>query len=313
METTILKNQQTPEKQDKTQNYNDNNKTAWKNVTLGGVSGILIGAGAIYAANAYGQEPAQDNPSDSNNDSLQVAKTNDDMSFGDAFAAARAEVGPGGVFYWHGGIYNTYTAEEWNAMTEAERNEFANSVKPEIPASRISTSTETKHNAVTQNDHINNSNNQDEEENHNNRQANNNSHQDEEQNQNNNQTNNNVRQISQSDVEEGFGVDGAHIVSTERTGEGHIAVAYDMDGDGQPDIAVVDVDDSEDLSAMDIVMDREGNIFSVGDLSSTDINNVKEDGMQEAQAYNTVCENPDVAPDMPDYMSDGQVDGMVNA
>lgn len=299
METTILKNQQMPEKQDNSQNYNDKNKSAWKNVTIGGVSGILIGAGSIYAANAYGQEPAQDNPSDSNNDSLQVAKTNDDMSFGDAFAAARAEVGPGGVFHWHGGIYNTYTAEEWNAMTEAERNEFANSVKPEIPASRISTSTSTEHVVITQNIHINNSNHQAEAPNHNNI-----------------QTNNNIQQISQSDVEEGFRVEGAHIVSTGRAEEGHIAVAYDMDGDGQPDIAVVDVDDSMDLSAVDVVIDREGNIARIADLAdlgTTDINNVKEDGMQEAQAYNTVCENPDVAPDMPDYMSDGQVDGMVDA
>jgi len=36
----------------------------------------------------------------------------DDMSFSEAFAAAREEVGPGGVFMWHGNAYNTFYAEE---------------------------------------------------------------------------------------------------------------------------------------------------------------------------------------------------------
>lgn len=293
METTILKNQQTPEKQDKTQNYNDNNKSTWKNVTLGGVSGILIGAGAIYAANAYGQEPTQETPSDPNNGSLQVAKTNDDMSFGDAFAAARAEVGSGGVFHWHGGIYNTYTVEEWNAMTEAERNEFANSVKPEIPASRISMPDEihvTVHHEYAQNPNVEN-------------------HSD-----NVTETSDaNVHQVSH-DIEEGFSVgNDVHIVATGETEDGHLVVGYDTVGDGQVDIAIVDVDGSRDLSEPDIIMDREGNMARLGDLANTDAVNAEEQGMQEAQAYNTAYENPDVAPDMPDYMSDGQVDGMIEA
>ena len=50
---------------------------------------------------------------------------NDDMSFGEAFAAARAEVGAGGAFVWHGQVYGTYNAAEWNAMSAAERAEFA--------------------------------------------------------------------------------------------------------------------------------------------------------------------------------------------
>lgn len=36
----------------------------------------------------------------------------DDMSFGEAFASAREEMGPGGVFVWHGQYYNTFYAEE---------------------------------------------------------------------------------------------------------------------------------------------------------------------------------------------------------
>ncbi len=48
----------------------------------------------------------------------------DDMSFSEAFAAARSEVGPGGAFVWHGNVYGTYTAQEWNSMTPAEQQAF---------------------------------------------------------------------------------------------------------------------------------------------------------------------------------------------
>lgn len=41
-----------------------------------------------------------------------ASSPNDDMSFSDAFASAREEVGPGGVFMWHGNAYNTFYAEE---------------------------------------------------------------------------------------------------------------------------------------------------------------------------------------------------------
>lgn len=50
----------------------------------------------------------------------------DSMSFSQAFAAARAEVGAGGAFEWHGTVYSTYTAEEWKAMSSTERAEFNN-------------------------------------------------------------------------------------------------------------------------------------------------------------------------------------------
>ena len=53
-----------------------------------------------------------------------ATSVNDDMSFTDAFNAAREEVGSGGVFEWHGYIYSTYTDDEWNSMSEAEREEY---------------------------------------------------------------------------------------------------------------------------------------------------------------------------------------------
>ncbi|MDR3217993.1 MAG: hypothetical protein LBU22_03290 [Dysgonamonadaceae bacterium] len=49
----------------------------------------------------------------------------DDMRFGEAFAAARAEVGPGGYFQYHDGWYGTYYKEEWAEMNPAEKTQFS--------------------------------------------------------------------------------------------------------------------------------------------------------------------------------------------
>lgn len=46
------------------------------------------------------------------------------VSFNDAFAIARDEIGAGGVFQWNGRLYSTYYNEEWNNMTKEEKNMF---------------------------------------------------------------------------------------------------------------------------------------------------------------------------------------------
>ena len=63
-----------------------------------------------------------------------ASSVSDEMSFSEAFAAAREEVGAGGVFEWNGNVYNTYYAEEWENMSEEEKDEFANHLNVmEIP------------------------------------------------------------------------------------------------------------------------------------------------------------------------------------
>lgn len=109
-------------------------KEIWKPVTISGVTGILMGAGTMYAIeNASSGEMAGGN----NVEPLKVSSVDDSLSFGQAFEAARAEVGPGGVFRWHGNIYNTYTAEEWRSMSQQSQNQFAERVKPEISPADI--------------------------------------------------------------------------------------------------------------------------------------------------------------------------------
>ena len=47
----------------------------------------------------------------------------DEMTFKEAFAAARAEVGLEGAFVWHGQVYSTYRADdpEWKEMSMEDR------------------------------------------------------------------------------------------------------------------------------------------------------------------------------------------------
>lgn len=111
----------------------------WQKVTVGGAVGLVLGATVSYLTTARGAppqdmeetvgDPAPDNhnPLVDNDVRMPSASTvSDDMSFSQAFAAARAEVGAGGAFEWHGGIYSTYTAEEWDNMSSADRDEYNN-------------------------------------------------------------------------------------------------------------------------------------------------------------------------------------------
>jgi len=57
-----------------------------------------------------------------------ATKVTDTMSFSEAFAAARSEVGEGNVFVWHGKLYGTYYKEEWDTMTAEQKSEYGQEV-----------------------------------------------------------------------------------------------------------------------------------------------------------------------------------------
>lgn len=48
----------------------------------------------------------------------------DDMTFSQAFAAARQAMGPGAYFTWHGQVYGTYYRNEWDAMSPEQQTAF---------------------------------------------------------------------------------------------------------------------------------------------------------------------------------------------
>ncbi len=112
----------------------------WKKVAMGTGTGIVMGAAAAIltsgasATDVELEAEPEDLPENSvmSFDNIGVATSvSDNMSFGEAFAAARAEVGTGGVFEWHGNLYNTFTAEEWDQMTTEDRNDFASHISYE--------------------------------------------------------------------------------------------------------------------------------------------------------------------------------------
>lgn len=114
----------------------NNASTEWKNVAIGGVAGIMFGAGTAYAASKLigGDETTDESNNaetgtsadahDVSVNSSDVATVKAGQSFGEAFADARAQVGPGGVFRWHDGVYGTYIKEEWDAMSPEEQRQF---------------------------------------------------------------------------------------------------------------------------------------------------------------------------------------------
>ena len=121
-----------------------NNANTWRNVLLGGIPGILIGAFGPKAVEAMAHGPINQTPE---GDDLQPAEmtqqdytisvadnVNDDMSFNEAFAAARAEVGPGGAFVWQGNVYSTYRADdpEWRNMTAEQRLEHSDTIMAQV-------------------------------------------------------------------------------------------------------------------------------------------------------------------------------------
>ena len=105
----------------------------WKGVLIGGVPGIALGAAGVFAVGTLsaatpgdGDQPEGDAPI---YETAPVSEAvNDDMSFSEAFNAAREDVGAGGVFVWHGQIYSTYTSEEWAALTPEQQAEYVQSL-----------------------------------------------------------------------------------------------------------------------------------------------------------------------------------------
>lgn len=287
-ETTILEKRPAANEQQDTKKEG----SAWKQVTLGGVSGILMGAGMLYAGQTYAankEDAPEEKPEDvaapepgetshTLENGLQVAAVNDDMSFGEAFAAARAEVGSGGVFHWHGGIYNTYSADEWNNMSVEQKHDFAQQVQPEIRPDELSIPTDANPQVVVVH-HVYH---------HEEAPAAPEVHQA--------ATTEDVQVVDQQTAQN-FEQDGdVHIVGYANV-DGHLAVGYDTTGDGQADVAIIDVDDNHELSEADIIVDNQGNAATVGEVVNAN------DPNQLAS-----MENPDVAPDMPDYMNDAMLD-----
>lgn len=282
---------------------------SWKKVMLGGTAGILVGAGALYATNAFGTEDSNEN--NANVDSQQpedvkVAKVSDDQSFTDAFNSARAEVGPGGVFRWHGGLYSTYKEDEWNALSDEDKAEFTQAVRPEVRADEIvaermsddavhtHSTAHDMHNAASDDVQIVTPN-----------------------------SSNDGSAVNIADQQTDDPNDGDVYVVGQGYVEGHQAVALDLTGNGEADVAVIDVNDNNQLDDPDVIVDTDGNYATIGDLyQGQDVQTVDDSYAYTSDSVDTdpntdpnfqqaSYDNPDLSPDMPDYMNDADVSGQL--
>lgn len=118
-------------------------------------AGLAAGAG-VFSMLSFTDEPTMDAAENaevtvSADESVVIeleapvsSAVSESMSFNQAFAAAREELGPGGLFVFEGDLYHTYTASEWNNMSEADRMEFSSSISVQgandAPAATTSTS-----------------------------------------------------------------------------------------------------------------------------------------------------------------------------
>ena len=117
----------------------------WQSVLVGGVPGILIGAGGTVGVEAIANSASSEEQGEAIQDEAAVGTTTeileahsvtDDMSFSEAFATARAEVGPGGAFVWHGQVYGTYRGDdpEWQEMSDEARTEHSQEILSQVHA-----------------------------------------------------------------------------------------------------------------------------------------------------------------------------------
>lgn len=79
---------------------------------------------ASATAQTTGTTPDEHDAIVATDEGLRVAQVDDSLSFSQAFAEARSQVGAGGVFEWNGKVYSTYYAEEWDGMSASERSDW---------------------------------------------------------------------------------------------------------------------------------------------------------------------------------------------
>lgn len=262
----------------------------WKNVAIGSAAGIMFGAGTAYAAGklADGDETAEEGNNvetetgadvhDVSVNSSDVASVNEGQSFSDAFEQARAEVGPGGVFRWHGGVYGTYTKDEWEAMSPEEQQQFSQNAMRAAGNAGEGSSV-----------HVNTGN------------TNNGAHEE--------QAGTHVEtQASEpaptptADNNPDVHVVGVH---DEQLADGSVVTVGKLEGEGiDNDILVVDVDRDSvfDVAISDVNGNNQIDDGEIADISGAGLR-VPNAGMDA----NVHTAQNDIAPDMPDYMNDADV------
>lgn len=172
---------------------------------------------------------------------MKMVDTDGNMSFDEAFNEARAQLGPGGAFRWHGGLYSTYTEEEWNSMSDAEKEQYSASARsiangeetnPGVYASNAEPSNDS--NIEAQHKHSGHS------------KTNSNIHQASD-NDNHKQQMLDMRDIQVGSESEMSTDDGGKFIVAEAKVNGYDAVLVDTDHDGVYDKVAIDINRNENI------------------------------------------------------------------
>lgn len=100
------------------------NKAAIRKIAIGGTSALVLGTATSFAAYNVVSEEAPESTNEAASTDIPA-----DMTFNEAFEAARENFGPGGAFEWKGNIYSTFTSEEWDSMSDIEKEQYALNVE----------------------------------------------------------------------------------------------------------------------------------------------------------------------------------------
>ena len=269
-----------------------NNSNFWHTVLVGGIPGIIIGASGAVATKEVIAGPRRDHNDGPINGSGQnqpenvlevhiipvAHSVNDDMSFNEAFAAARAEVGPGGAFTWHGNVYSTYRADDpaWQEMSDEQRSEHGQLIMSQVHPTPYSPTVTAPHVAAA---NVNGANDEGhdgghEEESH-------------------GEVDVHIVGVTQVQTEDGTVLDLGY-------GEmnGHEAMFVDSDGDGEVDTVYIDLNDNS-LVDNDERITLPGPGPSIASLAA------------EAQANGYVAPDDSLYGDMPDYTNDADTGSYV--
>lgn len=283
-----------PKVQPKADEAPKSKQSSWKQVTMGGVSGIALGAAGILFSGATlpdnmiigggnSEESGEEDiaidvesplaPGIESEAGITVAScVDDDMSFSEAFAAARHEVGANGAFVWHGQVYSTCYAEEWNALSPEEQNAFSSNALAAVNGQ----SSDELDNVTSDNNEPLLADNE------------------------NQGADDDSVEVHVLGVEENVVTDDGEIINVGVAEvEGHSAVFIDGDADGTFDLLAVDVND-------DGYIDVENELFDVDnpDMSVEAFNN-------QADSIPTDPVVDDMYAQMPDYTNDADVSSLV--
>ena len=225
-----------------------NNESAgsWEMVMVGGIPSILLGAAGVMIAESFSVVSPKEDSSAQEQDGgetgaevagidkrIPVASTvTSDMSFKEAFETARAEVGAGGAFCWHGNVYSTYRADdpEWAEMTTEQRNEHCHEIIVQVCVQPYAAPASTAPAVATADE---------------------------------DEGDVDVHIVGVGSIEGG---DGSIIEAGYGTVDGHQAVFADTDGDGLVDTVLIDANDNGQLDPGEVIS-AEGANITIEDLA----------------------------------------------